>query len=57
MKKPILVVTSHFIKPVEARIESDYDVRRKADGRYGRTRQHRRGLERGTSAFARSSLA
>ena len=32
MKKPILVVTSHFIKPVDARIESDYEVRRKADG-------------------------
>jgi lactate dehydrogenase-like 2-hydroxyacid dehydrogenase len=32
MKKPILVVTSHFIKPVEARIESEYEVRRKADG-------------------------
>jgi lactate dehydrogenase-like 2-hydroxyacid dehydrogenase len=32
MKKPILVVTSHFIKPVEARIESDYEVRRKIDG-------------------------
>jgi lactate dehydrogenase-like 2-hydroxyacid dehydrogenase len=32
MKKPILVVTSHFIKPVEARIESNYEVRRKTDG-------------------------
>ena len=32
MKKPILVVTAHFIKPVEARIESEYEVRRKADG-------------------------
>jgi lactate dehydrogenase-like 2-hydroxyacid dehydrogenase len=32
MKKPILVVTSHFIKPVDARIESDYEVRRKTDG-------------------------
>jgi lactate dehydrogenase-like 2-hydroxyacid dehydrogenase len=32
MKKTILVVTSHFIKPVEARIESDYEVRRKTDG-------------------------
>lgn len=30
--KPILVVTSHFIKPVEARIESEFEVRRKADG-------------------------
>ena len=32
MKRPILVVTSHYIKPVEARIESNYEVRRKADG-------------------------
>ena len=32
MKKPILVVTSHFIKPVETRIESEYEVRRKFDG-------------------------
>src|SRR5258707_6655666 len=32
MKKPLLVVTSHFIKPVDARIESDYEVRRKTDG-------------------------
>jgi lactate dehydrogenase-like 2-hydroxyacid dehydrogenase len=32
MKKPILVVTSHFIKPVEARIDSNYEVRRKPDG-------------------------
>jgi lactate dehydrogenase-like 2-hydroxyacid dehydrogenase len=32
MKKPVLVVTSHFIKPVEARIESEYEVRRKIDG-------------------------
>lgn len=32
MKRPILVVTSHFIKPVEARIESNYEVRRKTDG-------------------------
>jgi lactate dehydrogenase-like 2-hydroxyacid dehydrogenase len=32
MTKAILVVTSHFIKPVEARIESDYEVRRKTDG-------------------------
>jgi lactate dehydrogenase-like 2-hydroxyacid dehydrogenase len=32
MKKPIVVVTSHFIKPVDARIESDYEVRRKGDG-------------------------
>src|SRR5215469_12658705 len=32
MKKPILVVTSHFIKPVEMRIEANYEVRRKGDG-------------------------
>jgi lactate dehydrogenase-like 2-hydroxyacid dehydrogenase len=32
MRKPIVVVTSHFIKPVEDRIESEYEVRRKADG-------------------------
>jgi lactate dehydrogenase-like 2-hydroxyacid dehydrogenase len=32
MKKPILVVTSHFIEPIEARIDSNYEVRRKADG-------------------------
>lgn len=32
MKKPILVVTSHFIELVEARIDSDYEVRRKSDG-------------------------
>jgi hypothetical protein len=32
MKKPLLVVTSHFITPVEARIESEYEVRRKGDG-------------------------
>ena len=29
--KPALVVTTHFIKPVEARIETEYDVRRKTD--------------------------
>ena len=29
---PILVVTSRFIKPIDARIETDYEVRRKADG-------------------------
>ena len=32
MKRPILVVTSRFIKPIDARIETDYEVRRKADG-------------------------
>ena len=32
MKKPILVVTSHFVKPVEARIDNEFEVRRKADG-------------------------
>lgn len=31
MKKPILVVTSRFIKPIEARIEKEYEVRRKTD--------------------------
>jgi lactate dehydrogenase-like 2-hydroxyacid dehydrogenase len=32
-KKPILVVTSHFIKPVEVRINGAYEVRRNADGK------------------------
>ena len=32
MTKPTLVVTFHFIEPVNARIESDYEVRRKTDG-------------------------
>jgi lactate dehydrogenase-like 2-hydroxyacid dehydrogenase len=32
MGKPILVVTSRFIQPVEARIEKEYEVRRKNDG-------------------------
>jgi lactate dehydrogenase-like 2-hydroxyacid dehydrogenase len=32
MKKPIVVVTHRFIEPVEARIESNYEVRRKGDG-------------------------
>jgi lactate dehydrogenase-like 2-hydroxyacid dehydrogenase len=32
-KKPILVVTSHFIKRVEARINVAYEVRRNADGK------------------------
>src|ERR1700692_1184711 len=32
MKKPILVVTSHFIKPVATRIENEYEVSRKVDG-------------------------
>lgn len=31
MTIPTLVVTAHFIKPVEARIESNYEVRRKTD--------------------------
>lgn len=31
MKKPILVVTSRFIKPIEVRIEKEYQVRRKTD--------------------------
>jgi lactate dehydrogenase-like 2-hydroxyacid dehydrogenase len=32
MKKPILVVTTRFVKPVEARIDDEFEVRRKADG-------------------------
>jgi lactate dehydrogenase-like 2-hydroxyacid dehydrogenase len=32
MKKPILVVTSRFIKPIDARIDTEYEVRRKTDG-------------------------
>ena len=32
MKKPILVVTSHFIEPVETRINNEYEVRRNGDG-------------------------
>jgi lactate dehydrogenase-like 2-hydroxyacid dehydrogenase len=32
MKKPILVVTAHLLPPVEARIENEYEVRRKTDG-------------------------
>src|SRR6201996_8958913 len=32
MKKPVLVVTSHFIKSVETRINNEYEVRRKGDG-------------------------
>lgn len=32
MKKPILVVTTHFVLPVETRIDNDFEVRRKADG-------------------------
>jgi lactate dehydrogenase-like 2-hydroxyacid dehydrogenase len=32
MKKPILVVTAHFVKPVETRIDNEFEVRRKADG-------------------------
>ena len=32
MKKPILVVTTRFVKPVETRIENEFEVRRKADG-------------------------
>jgi lactate dehydrogenase-like 2-hydroxyacid dehydrogenase len=33
LKKPILVVTSHFIEPVEARINDEYEVRRNANGK------------------------
>src|SRR5271170_1931744 len=32
VKKPILVVTTHFVKPVEIRIDNEFEVRRKADG-------------------------
>jgi len=32
MSKPILVVTSRFIEPIEARIDNKYEVRRKVDG-------------------------
>jgi lactate dehydrogenase-like 2-hydroxyacid dehydrogenase len=32
VKKPILVVTTRFIKPVETRIDNEFEVRRKADG-------------------------
>jgi lactate dehydrogenase-like 2-hydroxyacid dehydrogenase len=34
MKRPILVVTSHFLKPVETRMENGYEVRRKVDGTF-----------------------
>src|ERR1700722_3706576 len=32
VRKPILVVTTRFIEPVEARIEREYEVRRNPDG-------------------------
>jgi lactate dehydrogenase-like 2-hydroxyacid dehydrogenase len=32
VSKPILVVTTQFVKPVETRIDNDFEVRRKADG-------------------------
>src|ERR1700761_6251421 len=32
MKKPVVVVPSHFIKSVETRINNEYEVRRKGDG-------------------------
>ena len=32
MKKALVVVTSRFVKPVETRIENEYEVRRKTDG-------------------------
>src|SRR5260370_19535131 len=32
MEKPILVVTAHFVKPVETRIDNEFEVRRKANG-------------------------
>jgi hypothetical protein len=31
-KKPILVVASHFVKPVETRINNEFEVQRKPDG-------------------------
>jgi lactate dehydrogenase-like 2-hydroxyacid dehydrogenase len=34
MSRPVLVVTGHFIKPVEDRINSEYEVRRKLDGTF-----------------------
>jgi lactate dehydrogenase-like 2-hydroxyacid dehydrogenase len=32
VKKPILVVTTHFVEPVETRIANEFEVRRKVDG-------------------------
>lgn len=32
MSKPVLVVTTHFVDDVEARIAGDFDVRRKPRG-------------------------
>lgn len=32
MKKPILVVTTHFVEPVETRLSNEFEVRRKTDG-------------------------
>lgn len=32
VKKPILVVTNHFVEPLETRIDNEFEVRRKADG-------------------------
>jgi lactate dehydrogenase-like 2-hydroxyacid dehydrogenase len=32
VKKPILVVTTRFVKPIETRIDNEFEVRRKADG-------------------------
>lgn len=32
MKKPILVVTTHFVESVETRINNEFEVRRKIDG-------------------------
>jgi lactate dehydrogenase-like 2-hydroxyacid dehydrogenase len=32
VKKPILVVTTRFVKPVATRIDNEFEVRRKADG-------------------------
>jgi lactate dehydrogenase-like 2-hydroxyacid dehydrogenase len=32
LKRPILVVTSQFVKPVETRIDNEFEARRKVDG-------------------------
>jgi lactate dehydrogenase-like 2-hydroxyacid dehydrogenase len=50
MKRPILVVTSRFIKPVDARIETEYEVRRKADGT-SFTRDELLGASKGADAI------
>src|ERR1700683_5557374 len=32
VKKPKIVVTTRFVEPVEARLDNEFEVRRKADG-------------------------